>query len=169
MTNETPPSTRLRYLVLLCVSLMPTGAHVCFRMTSGLQTHLMSPAALGGMGLTQSSYALLASSAGWAGLVMPVVGGLLVDSRASRYGVALFLLIVVVGQTAFSIGVSLHSFPLAVAGRLVLGVGEGTLIVAQGAICAQWFRGTELTFAVALTETAHGLVRERERGEESLI
>ena len=24
-------------------------------------------------------------------------------------------------------------------------------------------------FAVALTETAHGLVRERERGEESLI
>ena len=145
--EETP----LRWIVLVCVAFLPAGAHISFSMISGLQSHLMN----GRMKLNQNTYGALASCAAWIGMIMPLLGGVLLDVRSVRSIVIIFLTISCIGQIIFSIGVSLDHIITAFTGRIVLGIGEGLLVVAQGSICARWFRTSELTLAIAFTESVH--------------
>jgi MFS family permease len=58
---------------------------------------------------------------------------------------------------AFALAVSYRSYEWAVVARVVFGVGESTMMVVQGAIVSQWFRGAELALAIGVTECLHAL------------
>jgi len=153
--SSAPPLAQspMRWAVLACVATMPCGVHMCYKMTSGIQESLQYHSF--GRQISTVEYSLLNSSVSWVNLVVPFFTGTLVDSRPTRMVAISSLLFGLFGQLLFTIGVLVESFESAVAGRLIFGIGEGTVIVAQGAACAQWFQGGELTFAIAITEMTH--------------
>lgn len=144
-----------RWAVLICVSVMPCGVHMCYKMTSGIQTHLMHDAFE--PSISALDYGMLNSAVSWFNLVVPFFAGPLVDRRSTRYVAVGALLVGLLGQLIFTLGVHTQLFYVAVAGRSVFGLGEGAVMIAQGAAIAQWFCGAELTFAVAITETGHSI------------
>lgn len=102
-------------------------------------------------------YGLLNSAVSWVNLVAPFFVGPFIDRRATRIVAIWSLLVALFGQLLFASGVHTHIFGLALVGRFVFGMGEGAVMIAQAAACAQWFRGGELTFAIAITEMFHNM------------
>jgi MFS family permease len=67
--------------------------------------------------------------------------------------------ITLVGHLVFTLGVTSHDFTLALVGRAIFGIGEGTILVAQGALCVQWFRTKDqLALAIGIMEMSHNLM-----------
>lgn len=145
----------VRWAVLATVAMMPFGIHVCYKMTSGIQTHLINDAFE--PPITTFQYGLLNSAVSWFNLVVPFFAGPLVDRRATRIVGIASAVVGLMGQFLFALGVQTQTFHMAVIGRSVFGMGEGAVLIAQGAAIAQWFRGAELTFAIAITEMSHNL------------
>jgi len=139
-------------MVLVAVSLIPFGSHVSYKLTSGIEHDLTKDAAID---ITHERYGLLNSAVSWPNLAVPLVAGLLVDRRRHVESALFFSGIALIGQLGFAFGVAYESFELALASRAVFGIGEGMVMVVQGAVIAKWFRGGELTFAIGITEMTH--------------
>lgn len=148
-----PEATPLRWAVLACVAVMPIGVHVCYKMTSGLEKHLIHDAFE--PRIDHAEYGLLNSAVSWVNLVLPFATGSLIDARSTRLTTTVSLVVALAGQLLFAVGVHVRSYTLALAGRFVFGAGEGTVMMAQGAACAQWFGGAELTLAIGVMEMTH--------------
>jgi len=148
-------NTKERWSVLVCVAFMPFGVHMCYKMTSGIQTHLMNDAYDPPIDTMQ--YGFLNSAVSWFNLVVPFFAGPLIDRKSTRLVAIIALIIGLLGQSMFTFSVYNKSFALGVLGRGVFGIGEGAVVIAQGAAIAQWFSGAELTFAIAMTEVVHCL------------
>eukprot|EP01036_Dinobryon_divergens_P026204 gene26204-34825_t len=67
-----------------------------------------------------------------------------------RASLLLFASLITVGQSIFSFGISIKSWPVMFIGRLVFGFGGESLIVANSALLADWFKGRELAFAFGI-------------------
>jgi MFS family permease len=128
---------------------------MCYKMTSGIQKHLMDEAY--DPPIDAERYGFLNSAVSWANLVIPLYAGPLVDRRATRHIAVTALMIGLVGQVLFTLSVNSKVFAMGVFGRAVFGIGEGSVMIAQGAAIATWFSGAELTFAVAMTEVGHSI------------
>lgn len=107
--------------------------------------------------INAAQYGFLNSAVSWANLVIPLYAGPLVDRRATRHIAVVALIVGLVGQVLFTLSAHSKVFALGVLGRAVFGIGEGSVMIAQGAAIASWFSGAELTFAVAMTEVGHSL------------
>jgi MFS family permease len=139
---------------LLLASLLSCGAHVCYKMTASMEEELLES-----LGINNEQYGDLNSAVSWASLAgVPFAAGVLVDRFPTRFAAIFFCSIVVVGHWIFAYGVDRKSFEIAVLGRAVFGIGESTVLVAQGALVCQWYRSREqLALAIGVTETAHNL------------
>lgn len=144
-----------RWLILPAVAMMPFGVHMCYKMTSGIQTHLMNDTFSPPIDTMQ--YGLLNSAVSWFNLAVPLWAGPLADRRSTRLVAIVSAIVGLLGQLLFTIGCRMQIFEVALLGRSVFGCGEGALMIAQGTAIAQWFRGAELTFAIACTEMTHCL------------
>ena len=127
-------------------------------MTSGVEKMLMKK-----LDINHEQYGNLNAAVSWASLALiPFAAGILVDVRASRVGTALFAIVTLLGHLVFTFAVANESYEMALVGRAVFGIGESTVMVAQGCVIAQWFRqgdngGRELALAIGLTEMTHNL------------
>lgn len=77
-------------------------------------------------------------------IVLPFFGGFFVSKLGARWMNVLFSSCILAGQIVFSFGLTVHSFPLMLAGRVLFGLGGESLCVGQSTIVAQWFEGKEL-------------------------
>jgi len=80
-----------------------------------------------------------------------------VDRRATRHIAVVALIVGLVGQVLFTLSTHSKVFAMGVLARAVFGMGEGTVMIAQGAAVACWFSGAELTLAVAMNEVGHSV------------
>ncbi|KAJ3149710.1 hypothetical protein HDU86_006887 [Geranomyces michiganensis] len=83
-------------------------------------------------------------------IILPLIGGLLVDNLSATTMLLVFMTFVCVGQTIFAAGISAKSFPVMVLGRIMFGAGGESLEVATSRITTEWFRGRGLGFAMSL-------------------
>ena len=155
--DESPPkigSKNQRYLALVCAACYPVGAHVCYKMTSGIEKDMVAS-----MGINDKQYGYLNSAVSYSGLALiPFAAGFLVDSRPTGHAAVLFSLLTLVGHIVFTLAVSSDNFTGALVGRTIFGIGESTVMVAQGTMCAQWFRSKDqLALAIGVTEMTHNL------------
>jgi MFS family permease len=81
---------------------------------------------------------------------MPFFVGFIVDKLSLRIGVIMATGCVLVGQTAFSIGVQLRVFFICILGRFILGLGGEAIAVAQFKFAAKWFPGPQMGFFYGL-------------------
>ncbi|KAI8622556.1 major facilitator superfamily domain-containing protein [Chytriomyces sp. MP71] len=83
-------------------------------------------------------------------IVLPFLGGWLVDRFGTRQLMTALSCLVCLGQLLFTIGIIRHSYVLMHFGRVVFGLGGESLSVAQTRITTKWFKGKELAFALGV-------------------
>ncbi|KAL2915235.1 hypothetical protein HK105_205100 [Polyrhizophydium stewartii] len=83
-------------------------------------------------------------------MLLPFFGGQMVDRFSPQSVLLVLSAAVCIGQTLFSLGVSLKSFGLMLAGRVLFGIGGESIGVVQSSITTSYFRNKELAFALGL-------------------
>lgn len=86
----------------------------------------------------------------WPNVFLPFVGGLAIQKYGIHKPIIFLSLLITGGQALFALGFHLRLFPVALLGRLLVGTGSECLGVAQSALTNNWFKGSSLTFALAV-------------------
>eukprot|EP01094_Clydonella_sp_ATCC50884_P023822 TRINITY_DN5804_c0_g1_i3.p1 TRINITY_DN5804_c0_g1~~TRINITY_DN5804_c0_g1_i3.p1 ORF type:complete len:325 (+),score=80.27 TRINITY_DN5804_c0_g1_i3:114-1088(+) len=146
-----PHRRSFRLLVLVGACVLTFGAYFSQDVPGAVGTKDMS--AFFGVGTT--GYSLLYSIYALPNIVLPLIGGMLIDRYLGpKFGGILFAGIVVIGQTIFSIGTLFPQsggYYVSLFGRFVFGLGGENLAVTQSTYCAKWFAGKELATAFSIT------------------
>lgn len=83
-----------------------------------------------------------------AAILVVFLGGMLTDRIGTRRASLIFSALIVIGACIVALA---PNVVVAGAGRLIFGAGSESLVVAQSAILARWFKGRELAFSFGLT------------------
>jgi len=138
-----PSRPAYRYTVLLFVGLLPFGSYFAYDSIGAMATTLMKAwhtdqSAIGGL------YTIYSVAA----IVCVLLAGLMIDRIGTRLASLILSGLVVVGACIVALA---PSITVAAMGRFVFGAGSESLIVAQSAILARWFRGKELALSFGVT------------------
>lgn len=121
------------------------GSNFCYDTPGPIETQLQRQ-----LNVDATQYSLLYSVYSMPNMVLPLLGGILLDSIGVRLGLILFCGILALGQAIFMIGGYTNNFSTMIAGRVVFGMGGESMQVAQSSIVSAWFKGKELAFAMGL-------------------
>jgi len=105
------------------------------------------------LGFTDAQIGLLDTAYNVAALITLIAGGVLIDRLGTRASSILFAGIGAAGGLLIAVGPALLPSAPALGmmiGRFVLGVGSELFIVAATTVVGRWFKGKELSFAMAL-------------------
>ena len=83
-------------------------------------------------------------------ILLPIFGGLLADRIGNGTCNLLFTFIISAGQALFAFGVSIQSYPIALLGRGVYGLGGECLNVTQLNTLSDWFTKKDRSMAVSV-------------------
>ncbi|XP_063286680.1 major facilitator superfamily domain-containing protein 1-like [Pelobates fuscus] len=159
-----------RFLVLFFNCLLTFGSFFCFDIPSVLRDQFQgsltcqnrpstnhSGGCVEGLGMSPEEYNLLYAIYVWTNALVVIVAGFLVDKFGNRFGLFLFSLLTVLGSAIFALGSHYkgtpYLLPLMLTGRLLLGSGNGSLIIVKNRVTAFWFKGKELAMAFGLNLT----------------
>lgn len=107
--------------------------------------------------LSDLQYNSLYSIYSFPNVVLPLVGGLIIDKMGVRVGTFVFSSILILGQTIFMLGGYYEKYWLMMMGRFVFGLGGECLVVSQSTVISQWFKANEIALALGLNITASRL------------
>ena len=134
-----PASNLYRYTILLIVSFLTFGSYFAYDSIGAIAPLLKEKLAF-----SQEDIGLLYSWYSYPNFIMVFVGGFLIDRIGTRLGSLLFSALVFIGAVMVALSSDLYTM---LAGRIIFGIGSESLVVAQSAILARWFKGKELAFA----------------------
>ncbi len=140
------PSRRTyRYTVLLFVGLLPFGSYFAYDSIGALATTLMKAwhTDQSGVGSLYTWYSI-------APILFVAPAGLMIDRIGTRLASLILSALVVLGACIVALA---PTVTIAAVGRFIFGAGSESLIVAQSAILARWFRGKELALSFGVTLT----------------
>jgi MFS family permease len=138
-----PSSKAYRYTVLLFVGLMPFGSYFAYDSIGA-----MAPTLMKAWHTDQSAIGGLYTIYSVAAIICVLLGGLMIDRIGTRLGSLILSGLVIVGATIVALA---PTITIAAVGRFIFGAGSESLIVAQSAILARWFRGKELALSFGIT------------------
>ncbi len=140
-----PSRKPFRYVLLLFSAMLPFGSYFAYDSIGALANTLTET-----LHLERSTVGSLYTAYSIAAIFIVFFGGMLIDKLGTRRASLLFATLVAIG--ALIVAMAQHKWQL-FAGRLVFGAGSESLVVAQSAILAKWFKGKELalSFGVSLT------------------
>ena len=141
-------SMRRRWLVLALTSLLMSCNYYCYDTPAALYKPLSNafwrePAFEYYFNLLYSVYSI-------PNIVLPLVGGLLVDKVGLYFSLNLFSAFILAGQAVFAAGCSIGSLQVMLLGRFLFGLGGESISVAQSALIERWFQQGELALALGL-------------------
>jgi MFS family permease len=142
------PSAAFRWSILVACSLAMFGAYYVFDALAPATPLLHSQ-----LGFTDAQVGLLDTAYNVAALLTLVAGGILIDRLGTRRSVVLFSGIGAAGGLLVALLPAIvPAAPAAamMAGRFVLGVGSELFYVAATTVVGRWFKGKEISFAMAL-------------------
>ena len=153
MTDSQPPSTNwfhptqrpYRFTVLLFASLITSGSYFAYDSVGAIPDQLMRK-----WGVDQASIGSLYSAYSLSAILTLLFGGILIDRIGTRKSSLLFSVVVTMGAALVAFAPNIQ---VAYAGRFLFGAGSESLITAQNAILARWFKGKELALAFGVTLT----------------
>jgi len=146
-TNARPaPPRSYRWLVLLCISAAMFANYYVFDALNPVGPRLEQE-----LGFTQAQIGLLDSVYNVAALIVLLIGGVIIDRVGTKRALVAFGIVAAAG--GLLIALSPGGYRGMAAGRFVLGMGSEPLIVAITTALAKWFKGKELSFALALNLT----------------
>ncbi|KAI8051741.1 major facilitator superfamily domain-containing protein [Thamnidium elegans] len=107
--------------------------------------------------ITNSQYGVIQSSVAIVNTVLPVIGGIFIDAFGTIPGALITTLLITSGNILVAISASSKSLYMMIFGRILYGIGSGTVVIVQETILSQWFRGRSLAAVVALMLTVSRL------------
>jgi len=137
------PGPGYRWLVLLAVSTAMFANYYVFDAMNPV-----GPLLEKGLGFTQAQIGALDSTYNLAALLVLLLGGVIIDRVGTKRAMVAFALVATLG--GLLIAWSPGGYLGMAAGRFVLGLGSEPLIVAATTVLGRWFKGKELSFAMAL-------------------
>lgn len=140
-----PAGKLYRYTLLFFVGLIPIGSYFAYDSVGALENTLMRV-----MNISPSTIGALYNAYSVAAILVVFFGGVLIDKLGTRTASLLFSGLVTLG--AIIVAWAPDTTWLFI-GRLVFGAGSESLIVAQSAILARWFKGKELALAFGVSLT----------------
>ncbi|KAG0214208.1 hypothetical protein BGX33_002342 [Mortierella sp. NVP41] len=141
--------TPRHWLVLLLACLLLFGNYYCYDIPAALNVQLGEW--LGDDYATHQYHInLLYSVYSLPNIILPLLGGFLIDRLSASRMLILFSLCICLGQGLFAVGVSFKSIWTMVLGRFIFGIGGECLEVAQAKITTDWFKSRWLGFALGL-------------------
>ncbi len=140
-----PRHRSYRFAVLFFVALLTFGSYFAYDSVGAIAPTLVSALGIGREAIGQM-YTVYSVAA----ILSVFIGGLLIDRIGTRRASLLFSGLVTAGALIVAIAPNLWILYL---GRFVFGWGSESLVVAQSAIFARWFKGKELalSFGIGLT------------------
>lgn len=138
----------IRYTALLLSCFFAFGGYLVFDLCSALKDQMTAE-----FHLSDTQYSLFYVVYAWTNCLMVLFAGALIDNTTNRGCALIFTTIAMLGQTVLSFGVQFRMFWLMVAGRVVFGMGLGSICVAQNTISNTYFKGADLATAFAATLT----------------
>ena len=136
-----------RWIVLFLSCWAMFGSYYCYDNPTALNTQIQAKS---GYNLSDTQYALLYSVYSFPNIILPLFGGGLVDKIGAELSLLIFLSLVTIGQAIFAFAASISSYPLMLVGRGIYGLGGESLCVAESALLAVYFAGSEVAFAMGL-------------------
>ncbi len=135
-----------RYVILFLVCIVKFAQNYVYEIPTGMEKTIVQT-----LNVDVTRYSLLFSVYSWPNIVLPLMGGVLVDRVIGiRVGTMLFMCISVIGQLLFSLGGYFDSFVLMVVSRFFVGVGSQMSLVISDAFASRWFKGKEIGLMFAL-------------------
>jgi MFS family permease len=147
-----PSRGLFRFTILGLVSLLPFGSYFAYDSLGAITPTLVKALGVdrGDVGATYTIYSVAA-------ILSVLMGGFLFDRIGPRLASLLFMILVLVGTLIVALAPHVAPrpavMPVIYVGRFIFGAGSESLVVAQSAILARWFKGKELalSFGIALT------------------
>ena len=140
------PSTKLyRFTVLFFVSLLTYGSYFAYDSIGAI-----APTLIKELHVSRSIIGTMYTVYSIAAIVSVFLGGMLIDLIGTRLATIIFATLVTIGAAIVAFAPNVTTLMI---GRFIFGAGSESLVVAQSAILARWFKGKELalSFGIALT------------------
>lgn len=109
-------------------------------------------------GISNSQYGVIQSSVSIVNTVLPVLGGLYLDAFGTVSGSILTTVLITLGNILVALSMHNTSLTTMIVGRVMYGIGSGTVVIVQETILSQWFKGRSLAGVMALMLTVSRLV-----------
>ena len=90
--------------------------------------------------------------------VLPVLGGLFIDAFGTATGSFVTTLLITSGNVLVAYSTHNRSLMTMILGRVLYGIGSGTVVIVQETILSHWFSGRSLAGVVSLMLTTSRLV-----------
>jgi MFS family permease len=91
--------------------------------------------------------------------VLPLLGGIFIDIFGTIPGSIVTTILIAVGNILVALSTSSANLSMMIIGRVLYGIGSGTVVIVQETILSQWFKGRSLAAVIALMMTISRLVR----------
>lgn len=92
--------------------------------------------------MTEPQFNLLYSLYSLPNIVVPLLGGILIDTKGPRIALLLSTFLCVLGHAIFGYGGFTNIWLVMLVGRFVFGLGGEVLHAAQNTIISRWFKAT---------------------------
>jgi MFS family permease len=134
-----------RFAVLFFVALLTFGSYFAYDSIGAI-----APTLITALGVDRTAIGQMYTVYSIAAILSVFIGGLLIDKIGTRRASLLFSGLVTAGAVIVALAPNLWTLYM---GRFVFGWGSESLVVAQSAIFARWFKGKELalSFGIGLT------------------
>ncbi|OMJ68155.1 hypothetical protein SteCoe_34476 [Stentor coeruleus] len=147
---QNPP--RIRYLIILLAYVLCLGSYFIYDNPAALQTQLQHT-----LGIDSIKYNLFYSVYSFPNIIIPILGGYLVDRIGNRNCNIVFTLLILLGQALFTFSVIIDNYPMALAGRCLFGIGGESLNISQYNVIIGWAHAKEVSFVLGLAATLNRL------------
>ena len=150
------PKLYYTIFAIILISLLSFGSGFSYDNPAALQKVIIRT-----LKINNAEYEILYLISSWPNVIVPIIGGYLMDRvLGHRFGAILYSSSVVFGQTLFLLGCGLNFFWLMCIGRFFFGIGADNLAVAQFTYAGRWFKGRQISivFGVMFTFTRLGSI-----------
>ena len=93
----------------------------------------------------EAEFNLLYSLYSLPNIVVPLIGGILIDTKGPRITLIITAAFCVIGQVVFGIGGLSNIWAVMLLGRFIFGIGGEVLHAAQNTFVSRWFKASELS------------------------
>ncbi|CAG8528576.1 9878_t:CDS:2, partial [Dentiscutata erythropus] len=136
---------KYKIFALVCALTLSVGSHYAAHTLSALKSEVKDK-----LGITNSQYGIIQSSVSLVNTILPILGGVFIDTFGTSIGSILATSLIAVGNILVALSTNLASFPVMVFGRIFYGIGSGTIVTVQTTILSHWFKGKGLSIAVGI-------------------
>ncbi|CDH55228.1 major facilitator superfamily transporter [Lichtheimia corymbifera JMRC:FSU:9682] len=139
-------------VALICALLLAVGSHFAAHTLGAMKNTIKLE-----FGISNSQYGVIQSSVSIVNTVLPVLGGLYLDAFGTVSGSILTTVLITFGNILVALSMHNTSLTTMIVGRVMYGIGSGTVVIVQETILSQWFKGRSLAGVMALMLTVSRL------------